>query len=76
MLRDTSPEAEALYYRRLREMTPAERLQIGANLWEAGHALVEAQVRKQFPDADEQEILFQLCVRRYGREIACKAYGR
>jgi hypothetical protein len=38
-LSDTSPDACAVYFRRLSEMTPAERLGVGAALWAAGNSL-------------------------------------
>ena len=50
-LSDTSPQASEVYYRRLAEMTPAERINIGCALWAAGDALQRAAARRDFPDA-------------------------
>jgi len=75
-LSDTSPQASEVYYRRLAEMTPCERLNIGAALWAAGDALQRAAARRDFPDADDDEINFRLAVTRYGAELARKAYRR
>ncbi len=75
MLSDTSPGAREIYFRRLAEMTPSERIDIGAALWAAGDALQRAAVRREHPDASEEEITVHLAVTRFGRELACKVYG-
>jgi hypothetical protein len=75
-LSDTSDRAREVYFRRLREMTPSERLNLGVALWEAGHELQRAVARRDYPDADEDEITFQIAVRRFGPELARKAYRR
>lgn len=64
------------YYQRLAEMTPAERVAIGVALWNAGDSMQRAALRRLYPQADEDEILFRLAVTRYGPELASKAYGR
>jgi Rv0078B-related antitoxin len=73
---DTSPAMREAYYRRLAEMTPSERVRIMADLWETGHALQCAGVRQQFPEADENEVIFRVAVARFGEELARKVYGR
>jgi hypothetical protein len=75
-LTDTSPKASEAYYRRLSEMTPSERLSVGAALFAAGDALERAGVRRDFPDADDEEINFRIAVTRYGAHLARKAYRR
>ena len=75
-LSDTSEKASEVYFRRLREMTPAERGRVTAALWEAGHSLQRAGIRRQYPDADEDEIAFRMAVGRFGEELARKAYGK
>jgi len=75
-LTDTSPEARETYYRRLAEMTPSERLGIGAALWRAGDALQRSAARRLYPDADDAEITFQIAVTRFGPDLARKAYRR
>jgi hypothetical protein len=76
LLSDTSPQTSEVYYRRLAEMTPSERLTIGAALWAAGDALQRASARRDFPDADDDEINFRLAVTRYGADLARKVYRR
>ena len=73
---DTSQKAAEVYFRRLSEMTPSERLRWGVALWEAGDALQRAAIRRKNPHADEAEITFQLAVARFGPELAKKAYQR
>ena len=75
-LSDTSPKAHDIYFRRLAEMTPSERLGICAALRTAGDALQRSAARSLYPDADDQEINFHLAVARYGADLARKAYGR
>jgi hypothetical protein len=75
-LSDTSPGAREVYFRRLAEMTPSERVGIGAALWAAGDSLQRAAMRRMCPDADDAEINFRIAVTRYGAELARKAYGR
>lgn len=75
-LSDTSPKALATYYRRLAEMTPSERLNIGVALWNAGDKLQRAAILRDHPDADNAEINYRLTVSRYGEDLARKAYRR
>lgn len=73
---DTSPEVQEVYFRRLAEMTPAERLSVGAALWRMGDSLQRAAMRRLHPDADEAEINFHVAVTRFGPELARKVYRR
>jgi hypothetical protein len=73
---DTSPRASEVYFRRLAEMTPSERLSVGAALWAAGDSLQRAAARRMYPDADDSEINFRVAATRYGLELARRAYGR
>lgn len=75
-LSDTSPKTRDIYYRRLAEMTPSERLGVGAALWAAGDSLQRSVIRRNYPHADSDEINFRLAVTRYGEELARKAYRR
>jgi len=75
-LSDTSPGAREVYFRRLAEMTPSERVRIGAALWAAGDSLQRAATRRTYPNADNEEINFRIAVTRYGAELACRVYRR
>ena len=74
-LSDTSSEARKTYFRRLSEMTPSERLRIGAALWSTGHALQRAAASRGAPGVDESDIMFRVATLRFGLELARKAYG-
>jgi hypothetical protein len=75
-LSDTSLEPREVCFRRLAEMTPSERIGIGAALWAAGNSLQRAAARRMYPDADEAEITFRIAVTRFGADLARKAYRR
>jgi len=67
---DTSPAMADAYYRRLAEMTPAERIGIALSLWRAADQLQRSALRRDYPDASEAEIRYRLAVTRYGKEVA------
>ena len=73
---DTSPKASNVYYGRLAEMTPGERLGIGLALWAAGDSMQRAAIRRQYPDASDDEITYRLGVARFGEELARRVYRR
>jgi hypothetical protein len=76
VLRDTSPAAEAVYFRRLAEMTPAERIAIGVSLWNVADSVQRGALRLRFPNADEDDLTYRIAITRFGEELARKAYGR
>jgi hypothetical protein len=73
---DTSEKADAVYWKRLAAMSPAERVRIGVELWIAGDRTQRSAMRSQYPDADEAEISFRIAVSRFGLELARRAYRR
>jgi hypothetical protein len=75
-LSDTSPAAHQVYFRRLAEMTPTERINMVVEMWQIGHSLQQAGMRQLYPEADEAEIVFQIAVTRFGAVLARKAYQR
>jgi hypothetical protein len=76
MQSDTTLAAQQVYFRRLAEMTPSERVSIAAALWAAADSLQRASLRALHPDADEDEITFRIAVSRFGVDLARKAYRR
>ena len=74
IMHDTSPKVREVYFRRLAEMTPSERLGIGVALWRAGDSLQRAAIRRAYPLAGDAEISFRIAVTRFGAELAHKAY--
>jgi Rv0078B-related antitoxin len=73
-LSDTSQRTTEVYFQRLAEMTPSERIGIAVALWNAGDSLQRAATRRTYPEADESEINFRLAVTRFGAQLARKAY--
>ena len=73
---DTSPKALAVYFNRLRELSPSERVRIGVGLWEAANTLQWAAARRKHPEASEEELAFQIACTRFGPELARAAYLR
>jgi hypothetical protein len=65
---DTSAKANAVYFRRLAEMTPSERLNRGAALCQAGDSLQRAAMRRRYPEANDSEIIFRIAVIKVRRE--------
>lgn len=75
-MNDTSPDAQAVYHRRLAQMTPSERVQLGVSLCQAADALQRSALRRLYPDWSDAQITFQIAVSRFGLELATKAYGK
>ena len=73
---DTSARAREMYWRRLAEMTPSERTNIGAALVEAADRTQRSAMRRRYPYADDSEITYRIAVTRFGAELAAKAYRR
>jgi hypothetical protein len=67
---------QAIYFQRLRALTPEQRIDLGVKLWEAGDAMQRATVHRKYPGIGEDEFRYRLCVLRYGPELAEKAFGR
>ncbi len=76
MLSDTSPEAERVYYRALAALSPAERVAIAMDLTTAADQMLRAAVRRRFPDADDDQLTYELLRARYGRSLANRVCGR
>lgn len=73
---DTSPSARLIHESRMAELTPAERVRIGVDLWRAAWSLQRAAILHRNPAADEAEIAFQIAVSRFGPELARAAFRR
>lgn len=72
---DTSPEAFAKLLELQGAMTPGERLVQSLRLTRLMMRMVEAGVRRDFPEASEREVFLRAAVRRLGPELVKKAYG-
>jgi Rv0078B-related antitoxin len=56
MMLDHEAEAEEVYYQTLRRMTPVQRLKIGMSMYHFARKLKLAGLRRQHPEATEEEL--------------------
>lgn len=75
LFKDTSPAAERVLLEALRRKTPAERFRLALEASEALRQMVWASVRRDYPEADEQQQFRQFAHRWLGAELARKVYG-
>ncbi len=74
-LADIDPRAEQAYLAALRRLTALEKARLIGDMTESGRQLVLLTIRKQHPEAGEQEILRYLAERMFGPELAARVYG-
>jgi len=67
--RDTSVEIEKIKIEKLRAMTPAQRLELMAQMNEFIKASQTAAILRDHPNADEREITFRLASRRVDKAL-------
>lgn len=72
-MRDTTPEVSEMLAARYRLLTPAERLRMCSEMFDAARILVEASLS---PGLHEQERHRQICERFYGKDFADKVYPK
>ena len=72
---DTSPEAKRIYYERLAQLTPAERLTMMRRSSRMIRTLAEASIRREHPSAAAEEMRIRVAVRLYGRELVERLLG-
>ena len=68
--RDTSGEANERYVDALRRLTPAQRLQAGAQMTEAVRTLAEAGVRSRHPEYTPEQVAAAVADILLGRDVA------
>jgi hypothetical protein len=73
-LADTDPEAMEVWLGALRRLTPGEKMRLVLEMIEFGHQLAVRQIREERPGISEHDMLRELATRRYGRELAERAY--
>lgn len=73
--RDTSPEAEAVLMELLRQAPVWKRLQMVDQMHETLRLLTIADLRRCYPNADENEINRRLAARLLSRADVMAAYG-
>lgn len=53
---DTSPEVHTMQLERMRQMTEAERCELGVRLCKSARALMRAGIRARHPDYDDRTV--------------------
>jgi hypothetical protein len=71
---DTSADAEAVLWRRWRDMTAAEKAQLVGGLCAAVNELAAAGIRARHPAASPREQFLRMAILRLGLPLARKAY--
>lgn len=72
---DTSAEAEAAYFARLRMASPGDRVLTAIRLAETVDALARAGIRERHPRARERELFLRLAALKLDRAAMIAAYG-
>src|SRR2546430_3370098 len=72
---DTSPEAEAVLLELLRQAPVWKRLQMVDQMYEMLRLLIVADLRRTYPNADDEEIKRRLAARFLSREEIIATYG-
>lgn len=75
MISDTTPEMEAMVLALRRKQTPGQRMESGFRMTELAQSFEIGILRKQHPEATEEEFRYLLARKRYGVELAEKVYG-
>ena len=68
-MKDTAPEMDARYRDMLMQRSGDERLRMGCAMRETAHALVEASILEQNPQATPEVVRKGLFLRFYGHEF-------
>ncbi len=76
MISDTTPEVAALVLKLRREQTDGQRMSHSFEMSELVRSLELGVLRDQYPAANEEEILYRLALKRYGADLADRAFGR
>jgi hypothetical protein len=72
---DTTPEAEGVLIRLLREATPARKIEMVESANRTARMLAMAGLRERFPGESEARLRRRLADLWFGPELAAKAYG-
>lgn len=73
---DTSEAVDRMVMEGFAEMSPAERIQLAIDAWNAMVQLSIAGLRMQYPTASEEELQRRAGARRLGRELTLRVYGK
>lgn len=68
-MKDTQPDIECEYNRRLMSLTPAERLRMACDMFTTAKTLARAGIRAQYGDLPDDEIEHHILWRFYGDDL-------
>lgn len=74
-LSDTSPEARRMRFELIRKVPVWKRLALTCELIQSTRMLMLADLRRRFPQADEEELKRRLIARLLTRDEVIAAYG-
>ena len=74
-VRDTSPEALAVFYEIQRRRSPEQKLADTFDLSQGLFELVKSGIRTRHPATDEREVFLRAVAMRLSRELMIRAYG-
>jgi hypothetical protein len=72
---DTTPEAWKVFLEIQRRMTPGEKIRRVFELRDLARRLMNEELRRRHPEADEREILLRAARQTLGPELCRRAYG-
>jgi hypothetical protein len=73
-IRDSSPDALAVFYEIQRRRSPEQKLADAFDLSQGLFELVKAGIRTRHPAADEREVFLRAVATRLPRELMIRAY--
>jgi hypothetical protein len=72
---DTHPKMEALQIKLLRQVSPARKMEMLAQLNTSARTLALTGLRSRYPEASETELRRRLAGLLLGEDLACKVFG-
>lgn len=76
MISDSTPALDARILAMRQMQTPGQRMTNSLEMSELIRSLEIGLLRSQHPEADEHELRYQLARKRYGPDLATRAFGR
>lgn len=73
---DVTPEMQARHDELVRKASPAQRIRALSGMVRSGRRMLEATLRRQFPNAPDEELQARLVARLYGRATAARYFAR
>ena len=74
-LSDTTPDAQEIVYRLMGRMAGWRKIKLTCELIETTRKLMQADLRKRFPHANEKELHRRFVARVLSRDEVIRAYG-